>query len=336
MHISFMLNQQVAMKKIARLVLSLTCCYSIILNAAPTQKSINYSIGLGSPITTSTTDPMDKGGLGISQRAEYYPSKPFSDLELSRQPGSESQNLSIINYFMLNYGLGENITIGTSLPYIYTSGIRTASLSEELETLSISNLGNISAVGDSSIYSLWRVFDEDQYPFSMALLAGINTPNGKSSERDREGELFAAADQAGSGSWAPFGGMIFTKKWDKVLISTNLIYTQSTEGAQQTQLSSLLNVNVGTVFQLYEESSTKLQLDGILELNGEYATQSTIAGIIDPDSGGSSLFFLPGFRLNINPSVSLYLGGNIPIFEHYNGMQVKYKWGAIGGVDFSI
>lgn len=330
-------NQRIAMKKIAQLILGLglTCCY-YNLNAALTQKSINYSIGLGSPITTAITDPMDKGGWGISQRAEYYPSKPFSDLELSHHLGSESQNLFIINYLMINYGLGENITIGTSLPYIYTSGIRTASLNEELDTINISNLGNISAISDTTLFSLWRVFDESQHPFSMAFLAGINTPTGKTSERDREGEVFAAADQTGSGSWAPFGGMIFTKKWDKVLISTNLIYTQSTEGAQQTQLSSLLDVYVATVFQLYEDRRSQIHLDGILELNGEYSTPSTIAGIIDPDSGGSSLFFIPGFRLNITSSVSLYLGGSIPILEHYNGMQVKSKWGAIGGIDFSI
>lgn len=324
------------MKKIALLVLCLTCGYSIILNAVPSQKSINYSSGIGSPITTAIADPMDKGGWGVSQRAEYYPSKPFSDFELSQQPGSESLNFSLINYFILNYGLGENLTIGASLPYLYTSRIRTATLNEELDTLNISNLGNISAISDTTLFSLWRAFDESQHPFSMAFLAGINTPTGKSSERDREGELFAAADQPGSGSWTPFGAMIVTKKWEKVLISTNLIYTQSTEGAQQTKLSSFFDVYIGAVFELYEERSSRIHLDGILELNGEYATPSTIAGIIDPDSGGSSLFFIPGFRLNINSSVSLYLGGSIPILEHYNGMQVNSKWGAIGGIDFSI
>ncbi len=324
------------MKRIARVVLSLLCCYYPGVNAAPTLKSINYSIGIGSPITTATTDPMDKGEWGISQRLEYYPNIPLSNLELAAHPGAESQNFTTINFFMLNYGLGENLTVGVSLPYVYTDKLRTASYDDELESLNIAHMGNISAISDTTLFSLWRIFDQEQHPFSMALLSGINIPTGKSSERDQEGQLFPAADQPGSGAWSPFGGLIFTQKWDTFLISTNLIYTQATEGAQQTVASSLFDVNLGAVLQLYEESRTQIHLDGIVELNAEYATQNRIAGITDPDSGGYSLFFVPGFRLSINSMVSLYLGGNIPIFEHVYGIQAKSRWGGIGGVDFSF
>ncbi|WP_298627039.1 hypothetical protein [uncultured Legionella sp.] len=324
------------MNKIAQLVLGLACCYYVSLNAAPTQKSINFSIGLGAPITTATTDTMDKGGWGISQRTEYYPNQPLSNLELLQHPDAESQNVTIINFLMFSYGLGENLTLGASLPYIYTAKLRAATFDDAQDLQTVSTLGNISAISDATLFSLWRVFDKGEHPFSIAILSGINAPTGKSSERDNEGELFAASDQAGSGAWAPFGGLIFTKKWDEVLISTNLTYTPGIEGAQQTTVSSLFDVNVGLVFPIYEERHMKLHLDGVLELNGEYATRSTIAGFKDPHSGGTTLFVVPGFRLNIASAVSIYLGGDIPMWEHLNGVQVKNRWGAIGGIDINM
>lgn len=321
------------MKKINQLIIGLACCIYSTSHAVSTQKSVNYSTGVGSPVTTATADPMGKGEWGASQRTEYYPSKPLSNQTLLVHPNAESQNATLINYLLLSYGIGSNLTIGASLPYVYTSNLRAFTI-DDLETPRISNLGNISGVSDLNLFSLWRLFDENKYPVSMALLAGINAPTGKTTEIDNEGALFSASDQPGTGAWVPFAGLIFTKKWDAFSLSTNLIYTQFTEGAQNTTMGSILDFNIAAVFQLYEKNNTNL--DGILELNAEHASKNKTSGLIDSNSGGSTLFFIPGFRLNVNPSVSLYIGGTIPVIEHYYGVQVNDKIGAIAGIDFSM
>lgn len=323
------------MKKINQLVIGLACCIFSTSYAVTPQKSVNYSSGLGSPITTATAEPMEKGGWGMSQRTEYYPSKPLSNQELIVHPDAESQNASIINYLLLSYGLGTNLTIGANLPYIYTSNLRAFS-DDDSDIPSVSNLGSISGVSDLNVFTLWRFFEENKYPVSMALLTGINAPTGKTTERDREGNLFSASDQPSSGAWVPFAGLIFTKKWDTFSLSTNLIYTQSTEGAQNTTMGSLLDCYIAAVIQLYETKSNNFHLDGVLELNAEHAAKNKTSGLIDFNSGSTTLFFIPGFRLNVYSSVSLYLGGSIPVVDHYNGIQVKDKIGAIGGIDFSM
>lgn len=314
----------------------LTCCFITSLHAAPKQQSLNYSTGLGSPITTTTTDILSTGEWGISQRAEYYANNPLSDITLIMNPTAESQYASFINYFMLNYGLGEKITLGASLPYTYTFRLRVVNSIEESGNYSFSNLGNISGAGDITIFSLVQLRNEDQSPFSVAILTGTNTPTGKTTVRDNQGMLFAAEDQPGSGAWTPFGALIVTKKWEKVLLSGNLIYTHYLRGTQQTTLGSLFDYNFAAVIEMYQDKKDRYQLNGILELTGEFAAYNKVAGIIEPDSGGKSLFILPGLRANINSYLSVYLGVGLPLFERYHGAQVTTRYNAISGIDLSF
>ncbi|KTD42394.1 Uncharacterised protein [Legionella quateirensis] len=323
------------MKKFVILMIGLNLGYLPSIYANKSQPTINYSTGLGTPITTATTDTSDKGDWGISQRAEYFSYNPFSDMELMQNLEAESQNAYFINYLMINYGLTNTITVGAILPYVYNSNLRAASLDE---TSIVSGLGDISGVSDINLFSIWKLVEENKSPISIALLTGINAPTGKTSELDNEGILFAASDQPGSGAWSPFAGLIFTKKWDKFLLSSNLIYTQYTEGSQSTTLGSIVNYNFAAVVDLYDNSnkSKPLQIDGILEINGEYNYDTIIDGISEPNSSNSSIFLIPGLRANFGSAVSIYLGANVPLMEFYHGISAKTNYSIIGGVDFSL
>ncbi|PWY56487.1 hypothetical protein DGG96_02275 [Legionella qingyii] len=325
------------MKKTLKRVIGLYCCISLKLYAVSfPQKSISYSTGIGAPITTATADTLDKGEIGISQRLEYYPSIPLSDTTLLQHPLTESQQSNFANYILAFYGLEKNITIGASLPYVLNSSISAVNFNEETNIGNIIDLGSSSGIGDTNFFSMWRLLDEDKYPTSLAILSGINAPTGKTTARDNYGILFSASDQPGSGAWTPFAGIIVSKKFNNFSLSTNLIYTQSTEGTQQTTIGSLFDYNFATVIELYKSEQDKLHIDGIIELNGEYAAKDHIAGLTDPNSGGNSIFILPGLRVNIHKDVSFYLGANIPLIQHYFGTQVNSAYGLTGGIDLSI
>ncbi|WP_454783246.1 transporter [Legionella sp. WA2022007384] len=323
------------MNKILKRVIGLYCCSLTLYAATFPQKSISYSTGIGSPITTATADTMDKGQVGISYRVEYYPSIPLSNTVLLQHPLAENQKYNLTNYILAFYGLEENITIGASLPYVINSSISAVAINEETNIKSIIQLGNSSGIGDTNVFSLWRLLDEEKHPASLALLSGINTPTGKTTVRDNYGVLFSAADQPGSGAWTPFAGIIISKQFKKLSLSSNLIYTQSTEGTQQTTLGSLWDYNFGTVIELYKSEQKKLHIDGIIEINGEYAAKDNIEGLIDPNSGGNSIFLLPGLRINLGANISCYLGVNIPVIQYFYGTQVKSAYGLTGGIDFS-
>ena len=285
---------------------------------------------------TATTDMQEKGTWGISQLIEYYSNKPFSDLELIQHPEAESQNGYFINYLFAYYGLDKNLTLGISLPYTSISNLRSTAQDTNLEEPVITNLGNSSGIADSSLYSIWRIFDADKYSVSMAFLGGINIPTGATNIRTSQGDLFSVSDQPGSGTWSPFGGLIVTKKSRKFLLSANLFYTKTTEGSQNTTLGSAVNYNLGTVFELYQSKKAKLHLDGVIELAGQTFAKDKIDGLYDPNSGEMTLFLLPGFRVNANSWISVYLGTYIPLVEHYNGIQVKTRYSALVGMDLSF
>ncbi|MCE0723246.1 hypothetical protein [Legionella resiliens] len=324
------------MKIILKRIICLYCCFFLNLYAATfPQKSINYSVGLGSPITTSTADTMAKGEIGISLRTEYYPNALLSDQVLLEHPLAENQKSALTNYLSIFYGFGSNLTIGGSLPYVFNASISAANFDEETQVGSVINLGNDYGLGDANFFSLWRLVEENKHPVSLGLLSGINAPTGKTTVRDNNGILFSASDQPGSGAWIPFAGIIISKQFKRFSLSSNLIYTQSTEGAQETTLGSVFDYNFATVLELYQDEQTKLHIDGIMELNGEYIAKDNIAGLTDQNSGGHSIFLLPGLRVNMHV-ISCYLGVNVPLLQSYYGTQVKSKYGLTGGIDISI
>lgn len=314
----------------------LYCC-ALNLDAAPVhQDSISYSAELGGPISTTTADTLAKGELGFSQRIEYYPFTPLSNLELVQNPLAESQNANVIDYFMMFYGLTDNITIGASLPLVFHSSLSGVRFNENKPVGGVSSLGTIFGVGDTNFFSMWRFLEETQYPISLAFLSGINVPTGKTTAREKNGALFAAANQPGSGAWNPLAGIIVSRKFKKFSLSSNLIYNQGTEGTQNTTLGSTLSYNFATVLELYNKESSNYQIYSILELNGDCTAKDIIAGVLDNNSGGHSVFLLPGLRINIHEALSFYLGVNVPLLQNFFGTQVKSQYGLTGGIDINV
>ncbi|KTD11895.1 hypothetical protein Lgra_1353 [Legionella gratiana] len=321
--------------KIIKRVICL-CCFFFNLYAATPQKTINYSAGIGQPIVTSTADTLEKGQIGISQRVEYYSNLTFSDTVLLQHPLAENLSANLYGYLLLSYGLGDNLTIGVSLPYVDNISFAAAHFNETTKVESVINLGSAYGLGDTNIFALSRVLNEDKYPVSLSFISGINAPTGKTTARDNTGTLFAASDQPGSGAWTPFAGIIISRQFSKFSLGANLIYTQGIEGEQHTTLGSIYDYNVATVLELYRSEQAKLDFDGILELNGEYAVKDNIAGVPDPNSGGNFINLLLGMRVNIHTNYSGYLGVNIPIEQNFYGTQVKAQYGITGGIDISV
>lgn len=327
------------LKKLAYLCIGLGSLYFHNLYAT-TQPTINYSSGVGTPITTSTANSLDKGSWSFSGRSEYYRLNPLSDQVLFDDPISESQLALLVNYFMINYGITDNLTIGTTLPYSHSYQLRAAIPDEEGFFSEIANLGDASGIADANLFVFWHVLDDNQFPLSTALLFGIDAPTGRTHAMTNYGVPFAAADQPGAGTWSPFAGLIFSKKLGDFSFNADCIYTQTTKGAQETTLGKIVDYDFAVVYPLVTQNSKdkkfNYSIDGIVELNGEYLTQDKVAGIKDPNSGGNSLYFSPGFRVSIADSVSFYLGVGFPVTETLHGTQAKSKYGVTGGIDLIL
>ena len=72
-------------------------------------------------------------------------------------------------------------------------------------------------------------------------------------------------------------------------------------------------------------------LDALLELNGEWHDRQRTAGIIDPNSGGNTVYVSPGLRLTVENWSSYVLVG-VPVVNDLNGIQAAPSWRLMGGV----
>lgn len=326
------------MKKIIFLIVF--CIYLQPVYAVPQRNALNYSTGYGSPITTTTTDTLKKGAWSMNQRAEYYRARPFSNQTLEAFPLSESVDDLLVNYFLVGYGWTDSFSIGVNLPLVYASNFRTLGFGDDFFP-KVTKLGNVSGLSDTTLFGFWRINNEDNknFPLSTALLFGLNTPTGKTTAKTRQGDLFPAADQPGTGTWSPFMGILFSKYLGELSLSSNFVYTQSTKGIQDTTLGSYFDYNFGAVYPLFEhkkEEGLNYTLAGIFEITGEYVFKNKVLGFKDPNSGGNSVYWAPGLRLNFGEDISTYLGCGFPLTETFYGKQVKSNYAIYSGIDITF
>jgi hypothetical protein len=60
----------------------------------------------------------------------------------------------------------------------------------------------------------------------------------------------------------------------------------------------------------------------VLELNGEWHDKQVTAGVVDPNSGGNTVFLSPGIRASMG-NVSGFASVGVPIINDLNGLQSK-------------
>ncbi|MCZ6802581.1 MAG: hypothetical protein O7D86_01225 [Proteobacteria bacterium] len=191
--------------------------------------------------------------------------------------------------------------------------------------------GDSTGIGDLSLFARYRFYNSDS--MDVAIIAGINTPAGDTSEREIEGGLFEAEQQPGSGSWSPFTGISFDRSWDRIGISSNILYTFVTEGTQDTDLGNIFNYNIAASYRAYqiEEGHNHKHhdqangivdyVDVVLELNGDYRERVEISNVADSNTGGHTLYISPGIRIGVAHNWSIYSSLGIPIVNDLGGIQ---------------
>lgn len=316
----------------------ISCFYIKIVFAVP-HNIVSANEELTAPITTLNTDTLLKNQWSLSQRTEYYRTTPLSDAILSASPNFESQTGLLINYILMGYGVTDHLTMGLSVPIQSEYNFKGSQIDEQTSEPVVTNLGNTSGLSDSIVFALWRMVDKDnnKSKIEVAAIMGANTPTGKTNSKTTNGELFVVADQPGTGAASPFGGVIISKQYGELSLSSNLLYTKTTTGSQNTVLGSYWDYYLAGVYPLIKSIRIKgidYNLEAILEFNGEYMRKDRISGINDENTGGNSMTLVPGMRLNIGKFASTYLGVGIPVLQSLYGTQVKNSYAIISGIDF--
>jgi hypothetical protein len=76
---------------------------------------------------------------------------------------------------------------------------------------------------------------------------------------------------------------------------------------------------------------TPYTLDLVLELNGEWHDKQRIAGIPDPNSGGTTVYLSPGVRVGFD-RFSGFVSVGVPVINQHNGVQSKPDYRILTGI----
>ena len=317
------------------------------LNAGPIVTISATTIEQGHGVAVVTLDYQSLNGLSdetLTQAAANLP------------PGTPEENhvhdlRSVQAYALLYaYGVTNDLTLALRLPFVRRTGIREAHEHEPGE-FEVEDLGSADGVGDLLLFGQYRFLRQAQDEF--AFLFGVKTPTGKTDDLTNQGELFDAEFQPGSGSWDGLAGLAWTHRVGVWSFDSNVLYSMSSEGTQNTDLGDRFQYNFAVSYRLtaltgatpsfngghahtdasghnHAHGSDSPTLDLVLELNGEWQAEQETNGIGDPNSGGNTILISPGLRLS-QDAWSGFVSVGIPIVENLNGIQSEPDWRILAG-----
>ena len=187
------------------------------------------------------------------------------------------------------------------------------------ETRSVSGLGDVTLLARYTAYQR----DERGRTLRIAPFVGVEAPTGSDDDRDALGPL-PRPMQLGSGSWDLKVGVIATRQTLQWQIDTSLAYQRNTE-ANDFQFGDEARVDFSYQRRLLPRtlgSGIPAFLYGVIESNWIWQDRSRLAGIDNPDSGGTTWYLAPGLQY-VRRRLVLEGAIQIPVTQDRNGTALE-------------
>jgi hypothetical protein len=308
-------------------------------------------IGIAGPITTfsAATLPEGKGVLGI--RTEYTRFDPLSAADLDRivTDGQTGHSLKNQTVYSLGgaYGIGDDLTVGLSLPYLQRDGIEAVHFDRDMGMSMQHDIGASNGLGDLTVYGQYRLVRKLYEGIDLSLIAGLKAPTGATGNTS-DNQRIETEHQPGSGSWDPIVGIALSKRIERLSLHASGLYTVTTKGSQSTDLGNRAQASVAAAYRIggkenygdcdaiyeyfYPESRERWLGDLVLELNGQWQDKMQVNGITDASTGGVVLYLSPGARVSFDGRYSASLSVGVPVYQQLHGNQSEVDYRIVAGL----
>lgn len=317
--------------------------------------AMNLEAGAAGPIATLPAHTLPQGRTSLSLSMQYVDNNQISDAVLKTAAGQHEHVHSTDSIMEAAlggaYGLTDDLTLGFRLPYIDRQDLREGEHHHGGSGDQVAERGDASGHGDLSLFGQYRFFQTPDKRHSAALLLGVRTPTGDTSETDSMGNKFEIDHQPGSGGWGGLFGASWSSTLGRLSVDANLLYTLSTEGRRDTDIGDVVNYNLALAWPLYasephhhthvdhhdEHSHGWLRgLDIVLEMNGDWRERVDSAGERQAHTGGNVVYLSPGVRAGFAAGWSAYASVGLPVIEDLNGQQSEPEYRVIAGISKSF
>ncbi|MBI5099446.1 MAG: transporter [Nitrospirae bacterium] len=308
----------------------------MLLSASASAHHPSGGAGLGEtgPVRTISASTLQHDKWALALQSEFIDFDAFSDSELKEiaQSGSDVHSVDSIFHtiFSMGYGITDDLTLSLKVPYVVLNNIKEAHKDEPDE---VHIHGDSKGIGDLTIFSQYRFLKMYDLNIESSLIFGLRIPFGRTKARDIDGERFETEFQPGSGSWNPLVGLAATKRFEKMSLDADVLYTIATKGAQETDLGDLFNYDLALSYRVFNRP---VVWDLIVEANGEWKQKQKIDGVKDKNSGETVIFLSPAMRFSWSRKWSAYLSAGFPVVQNLNGDQNETNMRALIGISLGL
>jgi len=307
------------------ILLNISFCFKS--NAHHGGEGIN-GVGIAGPIITTPAYTLPKGLKFINTTSDWTNSNEFSDRKLIELNNRGEHIHSTAHFYTQSIGFGagitDNLTVSFRIPYAFRYGIKNVHDAE------VSKRGNSIGIGDITLFTQYRFLKNEKHNIHAALLTGLKIPSGVRRAKGRDGEIFEADIQPGSGSWDPSVGIAISKKVKGFSLDVNGLYKFSTKGSQGSKLGDIANYNLAISRGFINK---KISADAIFEVNGTWSGKpNTFHGFIDENHGGNLIYLSPGVRLTYDKKWIWYTSCGLPTIESLNGRAKAPSFRLVSGI----
>ncbi len=281
------------------------------------------SLAGAAPLTFNSALPVSEG--------EYLFRQQFIVNQSGHDPGPMARDRKATSSVtVLGYGINHRLAVFGALPY--------RDIDLELTKTGRRITRSASGFGDLTLFGRYTVVQRDRpgSSFRIAPFAGVKTPTGDDGQSDALGRLPAAA-QAGSGSWDPLFGVVATYQTLDYEVDGQIAYQARTR-ANGFESGDVARMDASLQYRLWPRrlgSGVPGFLYGVLETNLNHQQKDRIAGISDPDSGGTRLFLTPGL-LYVTRRWVLEGAVQLPVLQDLNGAALENDYIARIGLRFNF
>jgi len=295
---------------------------------------VSAAFGPGAPVETASPMTLGKESFLLYERMEYVPFR--------NRDNAEPENVDTFTFFntLVGFGFTDALSLYLTLP---------AAIKEQ------DNLGKSKGFGDlefmaqygfkygerDGIRGFYRNGPDDTEgahytmdDLKMSLTGGISIPTGTISNRDDKGNIFDMGMQPGFGAPSFTFGFAASKLMFPHFTLTADTSFKAFSQQNDSKPGNEIRFNVAGGYEIFEDQNSIIsRADVITEANVLHLTKDQGADRDpDNDTGGTILYFSPGFRASLGSHISIGALIKFPVWQDLNNESVQQ--GAEGLEDY--
>lgn len=299
-------------------------------------RAASLAIALAAVADLIWADPAWSGPITFNSaivlaEGEFVVREQFVFNRSSEDPsGADRERESVGVISVLGYAVDRDFMLFGVLPYVENRLERTTDGERRARSA--------RGVGDLRLFGRYTVLRKN-WPgstFRISPFAGVEAPTGEDDKSDAFGRQPASV-QLGSGSWDPFGGLVLTYQTLDFQMDAAVGYQANTE-ANDFEFGDVARADASLQYRLWPrelEGGVPGFLYGVIETNLIHKDKNRIAGVDNPNSGGTTLFLVPGIQY-VTKRWVFEAAVQLPVVQDLNGTALENDFIVRAGFRFNF